>query len=271
MSDFNLLPYAHEVGLAVFAEIGAIWHAHIDDRPTNHLLSSQVQCVNALGRMVSDPSLHALAFGHVLDIAEVLPIEPGRFMTFEYIGPIDFFGETPRGPRLRGSMATAYDAAFKYRTSAGSTELALIEWKYTESYERPRRPEPAKDSIRTGRYLRFFEAMDGPLNSDVLDFEMLLDEPLYQLMRQQLLAHELEMARAEDADLARVLHVVSPQNVAYEQSLVRPEQRRIGATVSEVWDQLLRAKDRYVRLDPAIFIDTAITGPDYVDRYGEPR
>jgi hypothetical protein len=90
------------------------------------------------------------AFSPELDIAQVLEVEPGRHLTFEYIGPTDYFGEVPRGIRVRGSLCTSVDAAFLYQTSAGVTELALVEWKYTEAYE-PRRPDP-KDATRIARY-----------------------------------------------------------------------------------------------------------------------
>ena len=52
-----------------------------------------MQCVNALFAMVADAERIKLAFGGAVDIAEVLPIEEGRFLTFEYIGPTDYFGE----------------------------------------------------------------------------------------------------------------------------------------------------------------------------------
>src|SRR4051794_18257631 len=76
----NLLPDIREAALGLFAELGIPWHRGIADGPTNHLLSSQVQCVNALMPMVTDPERIVRAFGAELDIAEVLHIEPGRFL-----------------------------------------------------------------------------------------------------------------------------------------------------------------------------------------------
>ncbi|MEJ7788006.1 MAG: hypothetical protein WKF96_24670, partial [Solirubrobacteraceae bacterium] len=68
--------------------------------------------------------------------------------------------------------------------------------------------------------------------------DLLLDEPFYQLVRQQLLAHELEKICAEGADRVRVLHVLSPHNDAYQRSLARSEHRALGDSVSEVWQRL---------------------------------
>lgn len=183
-------------------------------------------------------------------------------------GPTNhLLSEVPHGDRTRGARCTSVDAAFLHRRGNGAVELALVEWKYTESYAL-RRPEPAKDEERRRRYERALKADDSPVRSDLLPFELLLDEPIYQLVRQQLLAHELEKARAHGADLVRVVHVLAPGNVAYQQSLVREETRALGTTVGEVWDRLLRRPDRFTRVDPAVFLDAAVTSPEYVSRYG---
>src|SRR3546814_880824 len=47
-ASHNLLSEAREIGLARFRAAGIPWHDGIGDGPSNHLLSSQVQCVNAL-------------------------------------------------------------------------------------------------------------------------------------------------------------------------------------------------------------------------------
>jgi hypothetical protein len=261
----TLLPEVRDLALTLFAELEIPWHAGIGSGPGNHLLSSQVQCVNALGQMVTDPDRLVLAFGEALGTVEVLPIEPGRYLTFEYIGPTDFFGEAPDGERTRGARCTSVDAAFLHRTREGLTELVLLEWKYTESY-RPRPLEPERDAIRWRRYGAALTAPDGPVRSDVLDFADLLDEPFYQLVRQQLLASELEKARVCGADRVRVVHVLPKRNAAYRQSL-RPAHRAIGASVGEVWQRLLRHPDRFVSLDSAVFDDPEITSNQYVFRY----
>ena len=260
LADHNLLPKVREPALALFAELEIPWHAGTPAGPSNHLLSSQVQCVNALMPMVTDPSRIQRAFG----AHEVLEIEPGRFLTFEYIGPRDYFGEAPHGTRTRGAHCTSVDAAFLHRLPDGTTELVLVEWKYTESY-RPRTPDPAKDAVRAQRYAASVADPDGPVLSDVLPFDLLLDEPLYQLVRQQLLAHALELDGV--ADRVRVVHVLPKDNAAYQESLQRPEQRALGATVSEVWQKLLRRPDRFTSMDHRVFWDPEVTSREYELRY----
>lgn len=261
----NLLPEVRNLALALFSGLGIPWHHGVAGGPSNHLLSSQVQCANALVQMVGDPVRIMLAFGHALDIDEVLEIEDGRYLTFEYIGPTDYFGEGRGGRRTRGTQCTSVDAAFRYRTSAGVEELALVEWKYTESY----RPgvDASKTDERRRRYLADFEAADGPVRSDLVPFEAMLQEPFYQLMRQQLLARRLEQDPEVPASTVRVVHVLSPHNAAYQRSVHVPVLKEWGDTVLEIWEQLLRTPDRFVHLDPEVFCDPEVTSEEYVARY----
>jgi len=267
-ADHNLLPEVRSAGIALFGELKIPWHMGIGGGPGNHLLSSQVQCVNALGQMVNDPARIVQAFGESLGTEEVFEIEPGRYLTFEYIGPVGFFSEGKNGVRERGANCTSVDAAFVHRTKGGLRELVLLEWKYTESY-RKRTPEP-KDEVRRQRYEHFLDAADSPVRRGELSFLDLLDEPFYQLMRQQLLAHELEKMHAADlkVDRVRVAHVLPESNLEYQQSIHRETQRKVGESVYEVWDKLLTAPDRFVKLDSAMFLDPAITSAEYVARYG---
>lgn len=270
-TSHNLLPEVRDGAIELFVELDIPWHDSVGGGPSNHLRDSQVQCVNALFQMVSDPERIKLAFGGAIDIAEVLQIEESRFMTFEYIGPTDYFGEGIRHGkdvgRRRGTNCTSVDAAFLYRTSTGATELALVEWKFTESYLTALDRNSDSDAIRIGRYSADLEAADGPVRNDVLPIELLLDEPFYQLMRQQLLANRLEQARAHGADAVRVVHVLAPDNTGYQHSLVRAEHRAAGGSVDEVWTKLLRTPDRFHHVDPVVFLDPAVTSDEYVDRY----
>src|SRR4051812_42820320 len=52
-AELNLLPEVRLDALHLFGRLGIPWHAGVGGGPSNHLLSSQVQCVNALGQMVT--------------------------------------------------------------------------------------------------------------------------------------------------------------------------------------------------------------------------
>lgn len=265
-ADHSLLPEIRSGALDLFRELGIPWHAGVNGGPSSHLLSSQVQCVNALAQMVHDPERLIRAFADPLDTAEVLPIEPGRYLTFEYIGPADYLGEAPRGRRTRGAHCTSVDAAFLHRTGDGRTELILIEWKYTESYRR-RTPDPTRDTSRWRRYGRALHDPAGPVDGTAMPFASILVEPFYQLVRQQLLAHALETDRVLTADRVRIVHVLPAANTAYQRSLT-PAHQVLGNTVHDVWQRLLRQPDRFVALDSGRFAGPAITSAEYASRYG---
>ncbi len=90
-------------------------------------------------------------------------------------------------------------------------------------------------------------------------------------MRQQLLAHELEKRHEKDASVVRVLHVLPPANLAYQHSLTRPSHRAAGQTVDDVWLRMLKDRDRFRHVNPAVFLDPDVTSLEYSARYSEDR
>ncbi|MFC7500474.1 hypothetical protein [Nocardioides sp. GCM10030258] len=270
----NLLPEVRQQALDMFKNLKIGWHQGIAGGPSAHLRSSQVQCVNALTAMASDPDRIIKAFGSQLDIAtvrdfgEIDPTESGRFLTFEFIGLTNYFNEGSNGKRVRGSQCTSVDAAFAYVTSTGKNALALVEWKYTENYPSAAPTNDAKHAERLRRYENLLKSAKGPIKAGRLDLADLFHEPIYQLVRQQLLADQLRSDSAVAAEVVRVIHVLSPDNNAYQRSYLPPALRGRGATVSAVWKTLLRHPDRFVTMDPTVFLDPAVTSEHYVDRYG---
>ena len=96
------MPSARPAALESFARLGIPWHGGRGGDPSNHLVSSQVQCANALAPLRDDPDAVKAMFGTTLDIAEVLPIEHGWHLTFEWIGAIDHLGERLGQTRTAG-------------------------------------------------------------------------------------------------------------------------------------------------------------------------
>lgn len=266
----NLLPEVRDTVLPLFTELGIPWHCGIDGGPGNHLLSSQVQCANALGQMVGDHDGAGLraAFASVLDVGVLLPIEEGRYLTFEFIGPQDYLNESCGGARVRGANCTSVDAAFLHTARDGACELVLVEWKYTESYLRPRATETARDEVRRVRYQALLGHPDSPVDPYQMTFVDMLDEPFCQLFRQQLLAWQLESDPNNRYERVRIVHVAPRDNSGYQRSLVRNSHDRLGDTVSKVWATLLRRPDRFAALDSTVFVNSNVTSPEYVDRYG---
>ena len=73
------------------------------------------------------------------DLDEMLPIEDGQYVAFEWIGKQNYLGEkiSRNGKRTRGANFTSADAAVMFKLNDGQKQIVLIEWKYTESYYPP--------------------------------------------------------------------------------------------------------------------------------------
>lgn len=263
----NLLPDVREAALAMFDRLDIPWHNGVLGGPSNHLLDSQVQCVNALAPMVEAPDrLHA-ALGDTLGLGELVPFEDGTYVTFEYIGDRDYLGEGRGRPRRRGTRCTSVDAAFSHNARDGARELVLLEWKYTERYA----PDPARAAghpTRLRTYQHFLADPRGPVRGDLLAPFTLFDEPIYQLVRQQLLAHQIETDPTSGYDRVRVGHVLPAANTAYETSVTHTAAAALGDTTTGVWAALLRAPDRFVHVDPGVFATPEASGEAYAGRYG---
>lgn len=249
----------------MFAREHVVWHGAVDRGPSNHLLDSQVQCVNALAPGLTDPEFVRTAFGDVLPIAEALPVEADRFVGFEYIGAADHLHEGHGKPRARGSMATSADAAIRYRTPAGHVEMALVEWKFTEDYRAGTPLPPERFGSRADRYLALWDAPDSVVARDVIPYDDLFVEPWYQLLRQQLLAAAMERAGELDADVVRVVHVCPRANLGVRAALTRDSHRSAGTDVLGIWTRLCGTSGRFISIDSDRFVD--LRGGGYAARY----
>ncbi|MBM3675200.1 MAG: hypothetical protein FJW88_09665 [Actinobacteria bacterium] len=278
LAHYNLLPDARDVALGRFRELGIRWHDGTKEGPSNHLRDSQVQCVNVLAPLVNDPDALRVIFGSVLPIAEVLPFaDPGApddHLVFEWIGLHDYLGEGGGKQRTRGANTTSADAALRYRAPDGTVEIALVEWKYTERYPAPHPdPTPSATATRRGRYAPLWDRV---VRTDVLGLTDLFVEPFYQLLRQQMLAHEMELAGELDADRVRLVYAAPGANVALWSSFATPVLRDVVLPgrhapfthVLDLWRALLLEPDRFVWLDTArIVADDAPTSTELKDRY----
>ena len=130
----NLLPDARTIALERFAAAQIPWHDGGPSGPSTHLLSSQVQCANALAPFVDKPAELAAIFGTALPIDEVLsfgadqneaatvgPFDATDHVVFEWQGLANHLNEWAGKP-THGSRATSADAAIRYRTPSGDHE-----------------------------------------------------------------------------------------------------------------------------------------------------
>lgn len=271
-AELNLISEARDVVLDRFARDGISWHGATDRGPTSHLRSSQIQCLNALGPFVQDPTGLEDVLRHAgISVSEILPwdesVADGDHVVFEWIGFDDYLGENPGGTRTRGANTTSADAAVRYRALDGAIEIALIEWKYTETYGGSPLPGGAASfQRRKATYERWWSA-EGPLRLDLLNYEDLFVEPLYQLWRLQCLALEMERANELGAERVRLVVAAPRLNVAYWGAVPQHLATSYG-DLAELWREQLREPDRFAVLDTSWLVrDESPLPESFKDRY----
>jgi hypothetical protein len=132
----------------------------------------------------------------------------------------------------------------------------LIEWKYTETYGAPI-PNKVREGaarspneVRADRYCGLMFTPNGPIRDDLnLKLEDFFWEPFYQLLRQQILAFQMEKAREAETDRVRVLHI-SPAGNRRLHAVTSQALNRFGVDAFAVFAETL--------VDPAAFIGRTI-------------
>ena len=236
------------------------WHDGRNGAPSNHLCSSQVQCVNFLYPFANKPeALCDLLRPIFPNIQSITPMEGGsQLVSFEWIGLRNYLGEKvpPSGSRTRGALFTSADAAVMFRLADGTRQIVLVEWKYTESYGRTWLGIAKSGTNRMDIYRRLYDSPGCPLDKTKgPNFCDLFYEPFYQFLRQQLLAREMELEHELESDLVTVLHVAPANNLDFHR-VTSPGLQELGDSSIEVWKGLLRQPDRFVSVSTeALFGD----------------
>ena len=259
-AEENLFSEIRAGALEYFERKQIKWHDGRDSKPSNHLCSSQVQCVNFLYPFADKPEALCTLLRPIFpEIASIVPMEgEGRLVAFEWIGLCNYLGERIHGnrSRTRGANFTSAGAAVMFRRQDGTRQIVLIEWKYTESYNRTWLGISKNGTNRMDIYRHLYDSPGCPLEkTKVSSFSDLFYEPFYQLLRQQLLAHEMELARELECDLVTVLHVAPACNRDFHR-VTSPGLRPLGNSSIEVWKELVRSPDGFLSVSTeALFGD----------------
>jgi hypothetical protein len=251
-AEKNLFPGIRQSAPDYFASKCIKWHDGHNGKPSNHLCDSQVCCLNFLFPFADQPRALAEVLRPVFPtIREMLPVEDGQYIACEWIGQENYLAEkvSRNGRRTRGANFTSADVAVMFERADGKRQVALIEWKYTESYGGTALRVARSGTDRTAIYKPLFKRDDCPINKDLLpSFDSLFYEPFYQFMRQQFLAHEMERAQELGASTVGVLHVAPARNMDFRK-VTSPELKTLGETATSVWKRLVRPRDRFVSVD----------------------
>jgi hypothetical protein len=251
-AEQNLFPEIRESALSHFSKHDIKWHDGQNGKPSNHLCDSQVCCVNFLFPFADKPAALAQVLRPIFpEIEKMLPIESGKFVSFEWIGQKNYLGEkiSGNGQRTRGANFTSADAIVMFERTDKKRQIVLIEWKYTESYSSTFLKYSDSGIDRTKIYSPRFESADCPLDKDILPgFDSLFYEPFYQFMRQQFLAHEMEKAHEMDADIVSVLHIAPAHNSDFRR-ITSPKLEKLGESATSVWKKLVKPESRFVSVN----------------------
>jgi hypothetical protein len=212
------------------------------------MCSSQVFCANFLFPFSNKPEVLAHILRPIFPIQEMLPIEDGQYIAFEWIGIEDYLEEQKRGKgqRTRGANCTSADAAIMFQREDGKKQIVLIEWKYTESYSGASLRKSRSGTDRTEIYRKLLERDNCLINKDLLpSYDSLFFEPFYQFMRQQFLANEMEKSHELGADLVTVLHIAPAHNEDFR-TVTSPELKELDDSATQVWEKLVKKPDRFI-------------------------
>ena len=237
--------------MAFFADHNIGWHQGQGGKPSSHLCSSQVACVNFLFPFTNHPHELANLLSPVFpQIDHVVPVEDGLFVSFEWIGAENYLGErAPKdGRRTRGANFTSADAIVMFEDRDTKRQAVLIEWKYTESYGGNYLGIAKSGTDRRKIYQHLFDDLDCIVDMDLLPgIDTLFYEPFYQFMRQQFLAAKMEAAREMGADVVSLLHISPDANEDFKRN-TSPALSGLGATPTEIWKKLVKTDRRFISI-----------------------
>jgi hypothetical protein len=232
------------------------------NKPSGHMLSSQVACVNHLFFFRQDQFIAtAILKGVDANVKAALRLDNDKtdngFVSLEVIGKENYLKEKNH---TRGANSTSVDAVMLAEMQDGSRKLFFIEWKYVEEY----RSKQSKfvevgGERRKATYLPLLQNEDCPIKIAELNDRLIKGifyEPFYQLMRQTLLAHEMTKATDFGATDYMHLHLIPEANK--ELKLENPSKGiLIGSTLQETWSNLLKSPSKYRAIDPKEFLEPA--------------
>ncbi|MFB6317310.1 hypothetical protein [Saccharicrinis sp. FJH54] len=244
------------------------WWKYKEDAvgPTDHMVSSQVQCLNYLFALREDYDA-VLKLVQIFDpkIKKIVPSnidkEPG-FISFEYTYKNEkLLNENDKGSK-RGKFCTSIDA-FVIAQRMDKKVLIPIEWKYSESYLDGvnKALEYRKGKTRQKRYNHLITVSDQLKTFSNLADSVYYYEPFYELMRQTLLVEQ--MIREGLADEYMHVLVVYPENEDLLENVYSFSQSNLETT----WRSCLADQNKFKVVDKNNILNLLSLLPAYSELY----
>lgn len=267
-SKKNLFAPIYDDVIQYFEKNGISWWG--GKKPTGHVLSSQIACLNHLFQIRNDKSAVLTILENIsTDFVDVYQIDTDKFLPayiqFEAVSDYDYLNE---GQSTRGSNCTSIDALIYAKHRNGEKWLIPIEWKYTEFYSNEDKSiedsnkksishakgDESKGKERLNRYChnpkgrlidesKYLKALE-QYRGSVYFFE-----PFYQLMRQTLWAEQMLRNNEQEtlkADNFIHLHVIPKNNV----DLLKKVYKCSGLDMEKTWRKQLIDQSKYLIISP---------------------
>ena len=225
------------------------------NNPTNHILSSQIACINHLFPLRDDPEAVLSIVKKIdsdIDGVEVLNNDKWKpeYISFEVVSDNDHLNET-KNP-TRGSQCTSIDAVI-LATKKGKRIMLIIEWKYVETYGNTDKSKDtdgkASGTTRLKKYSKLIYNSQ-QLCLKKLDYSgsVYFHEPFYQLMRQTLWAEEMIKNRQQETIQADdFLHVLV---VPKGNDKLRGSYKCSNCDLESTWRRLVKDQAKFKLFSP---------------------
>lgn len=238
-------------------------------RPTGHVLSSQIACINHLFFIRQDKeAVLKMINTFSNDFIDVFEIEtdksPHGYIQFEAVSDNDNLKEIQS---TRGSNCTSIDALVYAKHKDGSKWIIPIEWKYTEHYgNQDKATEGMKvkgeNSKGAERRRRYTELIDKSTQLENFDHKCYYFEPFYQLMRQTLWAEQLVRNQENEtikADNYLHIHVIPTENGDLLNKTYKCSEKDMETT----WKSHLKDKTKYIIISPEKLLSNSLDDSKY--------
>ena len=258
----NFYPAIKEEVLTYFNDNSISWWG--GSRPTGHLLSSQMACLNHLFYIRKDKeAVLKMLNGVQNQFVDILPIPTDKgeegYIAFEAVSGDDYLNEQQS---TRGSNCTSIDALIYAKDKNDKLWLIPIEWKYTEFYNNQdkstedypgdeNKGKGGKGKVRLDRYQNLIN--DSTQLKSLSDYESSIyyQEPFYQLMRQTLWAEQVVKHRFSDSQKLKAdnylhIHVIPARN----RDLLDKCYRVSNDKMENTWRNYLIDSSKYIIVDP---------------------
>lgn len=242
-----------------------------ETKPTRHLLSSQISCINHLFPFRNDKeAVLVIAKTICSECENVLEIttdnlDKPSYIAFEQISDTDhLFESVEKTKRLkRGEKCTSVDALIYAELKNKKKLLIPIEWKYTEKYgdddfsigeDKKKYNYSLKSQLKSGqtrlnRYSALITKSNQLITLEEYKNSIYFLEPFYQLMRQTLWAEQMIVHKETEtikADDYVHVHIIPPEN----SGLLNKNYLRSGVDMETTWRNCLSNQEKYKIISP---------------------